>query len=771
MPRGPFGELLPYYDVPDPEIPDPESIGAPPVGHETVGDVEIPDLVLDEPAPTLDDLQALREQALAARGMLIPGAPEAANFATLQQLREAQAGLAQLEPMEPALLAQEQRRTIPQAPVTGVPAGPAPLAPGQTPEMGAAEVQAAGRADVYSNAFGGARQALGTSQQIAGVQDQISADIAGLQQRYASASPEERPQIAAELNETLQERAAASEVKALADDEVAVEQAKAAAAVKSEYERYALAENQKVHDELAARRAKVEAEVAQKRMDREAAVAKVDAAEKRYLDLLKRQAEGDTATTLSGVAAMIGEMWQAWAERRPPNTAAAIENILRLGRERLQGQRDAASAEVQSLSGDVEQIDASIKAVEADRAEQESAILTDLTRRLELERMRASGTPREIAIAQAEDATRGALAAKRQEATEKRAEAVQDQRLKEEEIRLKSAQADKALAEAGIAERRAMGTGTSKDQPRFEGDPRIAQKRFGLDEKEMALAVWPTGRDNRPALATTIEEAKELRDFQAEADSLNEMLDQLVWMREKYKGNWELIGKSAEYQEMAGTYGDLLITYNKTKGLGALDKDTVATLDKIFGGDPNSLTTDISPSLRGAKARLRSRAKNLYKAKAGYTGPIQIQGWQPSESANTQDNIVDNLSLATRTRDPDGALNPPADRISAIDTLAESFPSDASKAKRTLDDIEAGIVAEGERIDKRLADVEAAIAAGDETPRLKAERDALVEDKDANKRVLAHLSRKTGSVQNRQRMQEKTTTSRTAAERAERIPR
>lgn len=755
MPVGPFGELLPYDDVPMPEIPDPDLIGTgvSPVRHDI--DVEIPE-VIDDPAVTLEDLQALREQVAASSGLMAHGVPEAAQM----PLRAAQARLAQLEPMEPELLGQEQRRTIPQATATVVPAVPAPLAPGQTENMGAAELAATGRADIYSNTFAGARQALGTSEQIAGVQDRIDSDIAGLQQRYASASPEERSAIQAEMAQKLQERGALAEVRALADDEVAVQHARADAAVKSEFEAYALAENQKVHDELAARRSKVEAEVAQKRMDREAAVAKVDEAEKRYVDLLKRQAQDDPATTVAGVAAMIGEMWQAFAERRPPNTAAALNQILELGRDRLNRQRQAAEAEVQVLSGDVSQISASIKEVEAERAEQEAAILTDLTRRLELERMRASGTPREIAIAQAEDATRGALAAKRQEATEKRAAAVQDQRLKEEEIRLKSAQADKALAEAGIASRKAagIGSGSNKDEaaPRFRGDPKVLMQKHGLDEDEFKRTIWPAGTDGDPAIASTPEEAKELRAALASSNTTNRMLDQLIHLRQKHGGDWSLIFASPEYTELKSLHSELKVNANKSYGLGSLDEGTTAVLDSIFGGDINALRTDPLPALKSAKAQLRNRVQDkLDQLAPTYEGGVNLAAYTPTKT--NDEKMVDVAAQAARGRDPDGVLNPLRDRVNAVRQVAEANAASPIIANQQLDGVKQDIATRQEEIQRELDELGGGASSigralgigGKEDPGKKARREQLREEYQANQTVLAEVEKQRPKVEKR----------------------
>lgn len=377
---------------------------------------------------------------------------------------------APLVPPAPALLDYEP------APPPPVPAGLAPIpsaqpafavsvaapppAPGTDPMVAARDLQVAGITDRTRSAYAPAQAATQTARDFDAAGEQLGRRWLDMQRQISQTTdPEARAKLVSQAAD-LETEARAVELggkQARLDADVALATGDAEVAVAGQ--ELALVRREQAAEQIRTERETRNAELATLRQDRAVAAKKVQERRDGAAQLLKAQAAGDSTTTGAAVASLIGELTAAFAQRRQPNLDGAISTVLELGRERLAAQRAAAGADVEAAEEGAAALDRSIVDIEAEGAAADAAILDQAQQALDLELLKARGTPREVALFRAQEAVRTARARAEAEATAKQTEATSKQRQGEAEITLKMAQARKAEAEAARLGRRGLGGG------------------------------------------------------------------------------------------------------------------------------------------------------------------------------------------------------------------------------------------------------------------------------------------------------------------------
>jgi hypothetical protein len=382
--------------------------------------------------------------------------------------------------------------SISSATFAPLPGGPAPATPGQTAAGAARELDIAGTLDRARGAYAPAAQAAQTVRAFDDAGEQLGRRwLENRRQLAVTTDPAERKRLDDEAAKIDGEARAVQmgRVQARQDADAAIAQGDLETDVAARD--LSVMRREQAAEDVARERERRRVELERARTDRAAAAARVRERRGEAAALLKTQAEGDTATTWAGVAALIGEMTSAFAQRRQPDMDGAIKSVLDLGRERLAKQREAAGAAVDVAQADVDELERSMADIEAEGAASDAAILDQAQAALDLEMAKAKGTPREVAVYRAQEAVRTATEQAQAEAEIKQSDAIARRRQAEADIALKAAQASKAQAEANKLMRRGMGAGGTP------GPGTLASNVVAIPGTDLTLATFKNTKQGR----------------------------------------------------------------------------------------------------------------------------------------------------------------------------------------------------------------------------------------------------------------------------------
>jgi hypothetical protein len=295
----------------------------------------------------------------------------------------------------------------------------------------------------------------------------------------------------------------------------------------------------------------------QRKVD-EAAAIRVKAAERRaareqeYATVLERGPQDKKATWTSAVG-MIGEMFAAYAQRRPPNFDTWLERGLQMARETHKGELDAIRARIGAEDQAIEDAAVEVASARADDAAFEQAILASTDRDLQVLAARYAGTPQGMA---AEQARRAVAEKQALRASEAAAAAEKAQREREKH----AAEMRKMGAEAQIAERKA-GLGGGGAGGATAGALNVAEPtQVIVPGTDIVLADFGKQKDGakraekaRAAVQSTYGFLQKLNQYEAllEDYGARKLLDQSGWT------------ESAEYRNLATQWESLKVSMAK----------------------------------------------------------------------------------------------------------------------------------------------------------------------------------------------------------------
>lgn len=379
------------------------------------------------------------------------------------------------------------------------------------------------------------------------------------------------------------------------------------------------------------------------------------------------------------VVAMTGEVLMAGAQGRAPNFGPILDRLQNAAKSDWQASVQAKLDRVAEGKEGLDKIAAEQREIQAQTEAQKVAILEKVEAQLQEQLARAETALEKIQYHDAIEATKAERIQRTAQAIQTRENIIFDRRKVEADIALKEAQARKTGAEAGVAERKALGGGLGRPKPGPVGiDPALVSLARGdKREAERLNALAPrdprNGRvlrqeDGTPFVAPTPEEAKTARATLSAAHELRETIDKLVSLRGKHK--WEPTSKywsTDAGNQMKSLAAQLLLTANKAASAGALDNGSLAVFADVFGGDPTGWK-DPRAALLSARERSLSSVNATLRG-TGFTGEYtheapRVAGTPDFETA---------LEQASETYNPrSGRVGDPQERLDRVQVAFEA---------------------------------------------------------------------------------------------------
>lgn len=276
----------------------------------------------------------------------------------------------------------------------------------------------------------------------------------------------------------------------------------------------------------------------------------------------------------------------------------------------------------------------------------------------------------------------------------------------ERETLLQAAQLDQAGNAAGAKAAREQ---VQLYQERGIGG--VVKQAVGADGKPTVEYDIIRNKDGTPFVASTVDEAKELRAQKAAVDTINQFTNELVRGIKEHGGESEFF-KSSAWQEMKAKRTAIANELRVANKMGTLDKGSMEAIEGMMGGvDPASYWQNASKGLLAARDGTITKFNSNLRAQPGYTGadykPPDVA--EPGAPTSSAADIAQQTALAKTGEvsdraaagqiagkffgDDQGALvgGMAPEQKQALDTLYSGAKNDdpktAGEFKRRLDEV------------------------------------------------------------------------------------
>ncbi len=362
-----------------------------------------------------------------------------------------------------------------------------------------------------------------------------------------------------------------------------------------------------------------------------------------YRELLQRGPKQKPGWGM-GLAMVLTEALRANRTRTEPNFAGVMEAFRRSAASEFQEEQGRRLAAIELTGDALRDSAAQLDAIRTGEGLQQTAILEEIQRDLDLRIQRARTPAEREQMVIARDAV-----VREREAAEQRARLEANERAQREaaaraDLLLKQAQIEKTMSEAEkarieAARKRGIGANVRRD-------PRLVDRQLAGLPAKTAEGVRESGvrlhgqiltnPDGSFVLATSKQVLERLQPKMAAAEAAVDLANQLLALRAKHGVEW-LPGALASdaRQTMESLAKDLQLQLKDAGELGALDKGSADFLNAMTGNIVG--IADPTPRLKAIASSIETKTRAQLGATSNYRGRGDLfYHWQPPAPADAK---------------------------------------------------------------------------------------------------------------------------------------